>query len=184
MESYQQNDARLRTAMRSVAAGDAEAFRVIAETLEPRLERFYAQFGVPGAERDDLYQETCLRLYRAAQSYDADRPFMPWALTVARRVMLNWHRGLKVTVPLEEAGEIAAEQKTPGADAERDLWGFARAHLSPDAYELLWLCYGEELGPSEIARTTGRSAVHVRVLLYRARNALAHALTEAGETDV
>lgn len=67
--------------MRIVAEGDANAFRVIAEALDPRLARFFAQLGVPEADRDDLFQETCLRLYRAAGAYDPQRPFLPWALT-------------------------------------------------------------------------------------------------------
>lgn len=177
----EQNEDRLRQAMRSVAAGDANAFTLIAETLEPRLERFYAQLGVPTSERDDLFQESCLRLYRAAGSYDPRRPFLPWALTVARRVMLNWHRARKPTVELDEARTVAAEQRSPGAGVEADIWPFARDRLPPAAYELLWLCYGEDLGPSEIAAVTGRTAVHVRVLLHRARAALASALEMAGE---
>lgn len=167
--------------MRATAVGDAGAFRTVAEALEPRLARFYAQLGVPASDRDDLFQETCLRLYRGAASYDPRRPFLPWAFTVARRVMLNWHRAKRPTVPLEEAQEIAADQRTPGDEAESDLWAFARRRLSPAAHELLWLCYGESLEPAEIARVTGRTAVHVRVLLYRARAALAQALKESGE---
>ncbi len=169
--------------MRALATGDAGAFRVIAETLEPRLQRFYAQLGVPDADRDDLYQESCLRLCRAAASYDPRRPFLPWALTVARRVMLNWHRARKPTVPLDEAQEVATGQRSPGAHAESDLWMFARARLPAASYELLWLRYGEDLEPSEIAAVTGRTAVHVRVLLHRARAALIRALEQAGEYD-
>jgi RNA polymerase sigma-70 factor (ECF subfamily) len=168
--------------MRAVAAGDSDAFRAIAEVLEPRLERFYSQLGVPQSDRDDLFQESCLRLYRAAGSYDPQRPFLPWALTVARRVMLNWHRARKPTVELDEAKTVAAEQPAPGAGAEADIWLFACKRLSPAAYELLWLCYGEDLGPAEIAAVTSRTAVHVRVLLHRARAALASALAQAGET--
>ena len=183
MDSSTQNDAPLRQAMREVAAGNANAFRDIAEALDPRLARFFSQLGVPESERDDLFQETCLRIYRAAGAYDARRPFLPWALTVARRVMLNWHRARKPTVELDEADGVAADVRAPGAGAEADIWEFARARLTSAAYELLWLCYGEDLEPTEIAAVTGRTAVHVRVLLYRARGSLASALEEAGEFD-
>jgi len=181
VDSSEQNDGHLRQAMQAVAAGDAGAFRVIAEALEPRLARFFAQLGVPEAERDDLYQESCLRLYRAAAAYDPSRPFLPWALTVARRVMLNWHRACKPTVELEEAEKVPAQQRAPGASAEADIWQFAQSCLPPAAYELLWLCYGEDFEPAEIAAVTGRTAVHVRVLLHRARAALARAMGKAGE---
>ena len=168
--------------MQAVAAGDERAFRTIAAALEPRLERFFSQLGVPKTDRDDLFQESCLRLYHAAGSYDPQRPFLPWALTVARRVMLNWHRARKPTVPLEEAGDVPARQRSPSAGAESDIWQFARARLPAETYELLWLCYGEDFEPAEIAAVTGRTGVHVRVLLHRARAALAQAMEKAGET--
>lgn len=178
--STTESDLPQRQAMKAVANGDDNAFRVIAEALDPRLMRFFAQLGVPESDRDDLFQETCLRLYRAAESYDPQRPFLPWALTVARRVMLNWHRACKPTVVLEEAGDIPSQQRTPGAGAEADLWDFARTCLTACDYELLWLRYGEDLDPSEIAAMTSRTSVHVRVLLYRARATLAKALVKEG----
>jgi len=162
--------------MRTVAEGDANAFRAIAEALDPRLARFFSQLGVPEADRDDLFQETCLRIYRAAGAYNPQRPFLPWALTVARRVMLNWHRAQKPTIALEEANEVPAPQPSPTTGAESDVWVFARARLSANDYELLWLRYGEDLEPAEIAAVTRRTSVHVRVLLHRARAALAKAL--------
>jgi len=181
VEQLDQSDAPLRLAMRAVASGDTDAFRVIAESLDPRLVRLFAQLGVPEAERDDLFQETCVRIFRAAPSYDTARPFLPWAFTVARRVMLNWHRARKETVALEEVPEQAAQQPSPGDCAQNDIWILARRALSAADYELLWLRYGEDLEPAEIAMVTGRTAVHVRVLLHRARSALATVLKRSGE---
>mgnify|MGYP000933928765 FL=1 len=167
--------------MQRVTQGEAQAFRIVAEALEPRLERFFAQLGVPTSDRDDLFQETCLRLYRGAASYDARRPFLPWALTVARRVMLNWHRARKPTVELDEARCVADTLRpVPESSDADDVWAFARARLPAAAYELLWLRYGEGLEPAEIAAVTRRTPVHVRVLLHRARAALAAALEHDG----
>ena len=175
-----ESDLPLRMAMQAVAQGDTRAFRTVAEALDPRLARFFAQFGVPETDRDDLYQETCLRLYRAAGRYDPRRPFLPWALTVARRVMFNEFRSRKPTTPLDEAGQIAAQQPPPSKSAERDIWEFARGVLPAGTYELLWLRYGEALEPGEIAMVTSRTSIHVRVLLHRARATLAKALENDG----
>ena len=183
LSAAEQSDAPLRLAMRAVASGETEAFRTVAEALDPRLMRLFGQLGVPESERDDLFQEACLRIFRAAASYDAGRPFMPWAFTVARRVMLNWHRARRPTVPLDEAADVPAQQPTPGACAANDVWAFAQARLKASEYELLWLRYGEDLEPAEIAAVTRRTSVHVRVLLHRARAALAAALTQAGEAQ-
>lgn len=176
MPPQTESDAPLRRAMQSVAAGEIDAFRTVAESLEPRLMRFFAQLGVPETDRDDLFQDTCLRLYRGANAYDAGRPFLPWALTVARRVMLNWNRSRKPTVALDDAAEISDAHPTPDKLAESDLWAFARSRLPAGDYELLWLRYGEALTPAEIAAVLRRTSVQVRVYLYRARNRLARAL--------
>ncbi len=180
LASNTESDLPQRQAMKAVANGDVQAFRIVVEALDPRLIRFFSQLGVPESDREDLFQETCLRLYRAVESYDPQRPFLPWALTIARRVMLNWHRACKPTVALEEADNIPARQRSPGAGAESDLWEFAHACLSASDYELLWLRYGEDLEPAEIAMITHRTSVHVRVLLHRARAALALFLKKDG----
>jgi RNA polymerase sigma factor (sigma-70 family) len=164
--------------MRAVAAGDTDAFRPVAEALDARLARFFACLGVPAAERDDLIQESCLRVYRAAAGYDPRRPFMPWALTIARRAMLNWRRARKPTVELDETRHLPASPPAPAGDG--DVWELARRRLPPAACELLWLRYGEGFTPAEIAAMTRRTPVHVRVLLHRARAALGQALASDG----
>lgn len=174
------SDDALRAAMRRVADGEINEFRCVAEALEPRLMRLFAQMGAVHADCEDLFQESCLRMCRAAGSYDPCRPFWPWALTVARRVMLNWHRACKPTVALEEADDLPDRHASPADGAERDVWVFARERLLPDEYELLWLRYGEDMDPKEIAAITGRTPVHVRVLLHRARHALAAVLEKEG----
>lgn len=170
------DDAPLREAMRRLAQGDRDAFRPLAAALQPRLTRLFLQLGVPHHDCDDLIQETSLRIFRAAPDFDPARPFMPWAITIARRVMFNWFRDRKATVPLHLAPEPAAPLPSPGQLAQSDLWAFARAVLPPDQHELLWFRYGEALTSPEIAAATGRTAIHIRVLLHRARAALAHAL--------
>jgi len=166
--------------MRRVANGEIDEFRRVAEVLEPRLMRLFSQMGASQADAEDLFQESCLRMYRAAGSYDPERPFMPWALTVARRVMLNWHRARKPTVTLEEAGDLPDQRASPATEAEKDIWVFARRRLSPNDYELLWLRYGEDMDSKEIAAVTRRTPVHVRVLLHRARHTLAAELAKEG----
>ncbi len=147
--------------MQRVAQGEIHAFRIVAEALDSRLERFFAQLGVPASDRADLFQETCLKLFCGAARYDSRRPFLPWALTVARRVMLNWHRARKPTVELDKARCVADTLRpvpeTSGAD---DVWTFARARLPAAACELLWLRYGEDLEPAEIAVVTPCAPAH------------------------
>jgi len=63
-------------------------------------------------------------------------------------------------------------EKAMSEQDDRSLvWTLARA--LPDAQrETLWLRYSEDLSVDEIARVTGRTQIHVKVLLHRARSAL------------
>ena len=49
----------------------------------------------------------------------------------------------------------------------------SRERLPEAQATALWLKYAEDMTVEEIARVTGRSRVHVRVLLHRGRRALA-----------
>jgi RNA polymerase sigma-70 factor (ECF subfamily) len=81
------------------------------------------------------------------------------------------HRVLRAT-PLGEA-----LRASPSAtDVDPDLWRLARERLPEAQSTALWLMYGEEMSVKEIARITGRTQVHVKVLLHRGRKALAAAL--------
>jgi DNA-directed RNA polymerase specialized sigma24 family protein len=54
--------------------------------------------------------------------------------------------------------------------------------LTEEQHTALWLRYAEELSPREVARVLERSEVSVRVMLFRARQALApHAHAMLGE---
>jgi len=52
----------------------------------------------------------------------------------------------------------------------------ARRCLSAVQFQALWLRYAEDLELAEIARVLGKTRIHVKVLLFRARKTLGNAL--------
>jgi len=55
----------------------------------------------------------------------------------------------------------------------------ARNTLSANHYDALWLHYGEDLAVAEIATIMGKTRVHVKVMLHRARHRLRQALRDS-----
>jgi RNA polymerase sigma factor (sigma-70 family) len=60
-------------------------------------------------------------------------------------------------------------------DENASLWKLART-LKPKQYEALWLRYGEGFSVTEVAQVMKTNQIHVKVLLHRARTALAGVL--------
>lgn len=83
--------------IRTIAGGSFESeWRAIA----PSLERILARRGVASWLRDDVMQETALRLYRAWDRVDPDRPLLPLAVTIANNVVWDErHKRSQVEVP-------------------------------------------------------------------------------------
>ena len=83
------------------------------------------------------------------------------------------------------AGRAPAEVADPArviADREqcRLLWDVADRILGETQRTALWLRYAEDLTPGEIARVLGKPRIAVRVMLHRAREALAGEAARAG----
>src|SRR5881396_2744931 len=75
----------------AVAGGDGRAL----ETLIGRYERGLFQFihrHTGGRDVEDLYQETWLRVVRAATRFDPRRRFSTWLFQIALNLCRDWHR--------------------------------------------------------------------------------------------
>ena len=140
------------------------------------------------ADAEDLTQLTLLRAYQRIDRYDPRRRFSAWLFTIALRLSVDHHRRQRAVCGEAALGGVADARPDPAeaaSDRERrnDLWDIAERVLTPDQWTALWLHYGEDQTAAEIANVLGRSAMHVRVLLYRARKALAPHLTHHTEPE-
>ncbi len=108
-----------------------------------------------------------------------------WLFGVARKVLANHRRRLDRDSSL--AGSLAAElsRRMPALDADTrsEVLRTALKRLDEDDRELLMLAAWEELTPSQIAATTGRSPGAVRVHLHRARARLRLAMQELDDDN-
>ena len=105
---------------------EREPFDEAWPALAERLRRSLTARGVPAQDRDDVVQETALRVYRHWTTLDPDRPAWPFVITVAINIWRDIVR--------ERTGRIAQVhptehiEMTADHDVERDV--LARQELA------------------------------------------------------
>jgi len=116
------------TLVRAIVEGREEAFRVIVIRYQRPLFRFFARLGFAPAAREDLAQETFLRMFRALASFDPARGSLAaWLFTIARNLAAS-ERGRVLREP-------TAHERTPDARSDGD--GPAERHERAEAIDRL-----------------------------------------------
>jgi RNA polymerase sigma-70 factor, ECF subfamily len=163
-------------------AGSQVAFGALMDLYGARILNYLHQMTGNRQDAEDLTQDTFLKAHRCLGSVRKPEAFSGWLFTIARRTALNHFRAARSTeelpaeIPLHgtDPATLAAER-----DEREDLWKIART-LKPDFFEVLWLRYSEGLSIQETAGVLGRTSLHVRVQLHRARLELARRLAVRG----
>ena len=164
---------------REAQGGSLESFEELVRRYETRLYRFLARVCRNDADAADLTQETFVTAYTKLERYNPAQSFATWLFIIARRKCIDHLRArrpvdeeaLPESVDEDSPAELAARR-----DEQADLWQRARAVLSDVQFQAVWLKYVEDLSVAEIAGVLRRTETHVKVILFRARTALAAAL--------
>jgi RNA polymerase sigma-70 factor, ECF subfamily len=164
------------------------SFRALYVRHSGKVYRFLrAQTGSDERAKDCL-QETWLRLYHALDRYDADRPFVPWLLGIARNVAQDLLRKehVRATDPLPVEGPVATSPAPTAAAEQAEVSTLVRSavgHLPDREREVFLLKQVEGLTFAEVADALG---VSVRTAKYRMRaavDALAIELRQRGVVE-
>jgi RNA polymerase sigma-70 factor (ECF subfamily) len=167
--------------------GDDEAFGQLVKAYErPVFNVCYRMLGEP-AEAEDAAQETFIRAYTRIDSYDPDRKFSSWLLAIAshhcidrlrrrRFGLVSWDdlppwRWLPDSDPQPE--EVALRH-----EAQRQVEELLNK-LPPDYKAAVILRYWHELSYEEIADALGSTLPAIKSRLFRARQMMAEAATQA-----
>ena len=100
--------------------GDDECFRAILSRFGPLIRKTVWSYADSADDREDLYQETCVRILEQRHKYREQGSLGAWIGTVARHVARNWgasrsalesakDRYATATAPIEAAGHITAD---------------------------------------------------------------------------
>ena len=194
----------VRRETESVAATDVELVRGALDGVESAFREIVQRYQRPiyglivrmvrdPARAEELAQDTFVKAFRALHTYDVQRKFSAWLLTIAHHVAIDdLRKGSLATEPLEtttDEGERLREfadttAATPALVAERAELATALQHaigrLRPEYREVVALRYERELDYDEIVEITGLPMGTVKSSLHRARKELAEHMENLG----
>ena len=128
--------------------GDEAAFEILYHRYRSRVYAFLNNLIGPGAECDEVFEETWLRVIDRLPKYRDDGRFGAWLFRIARNIFYDRLRrrrvrGDTVSLDADEPPPIAAEGAGPGEALELDeigrLISAEVAKLSPEMRETFWL---------------------------------------------
>jgi len=186
--------------VRSVQAGDPEAFESFVERFGPMIMAFGLRMCGNRADAEDVFQETLIKVFTRLADLADPGALRTWFWRVVSNECLMSRRGPRDpgrTVAFDELFPLSAERgeapDLPDAgavDPERAvLAGEARErieaairHLPPDYRIILLLRDFEQLSTEEVAAVLQISVANAKVRLHRARLALRRLLQAEGGT--
>ncbi|MCC6494379.1 MAG: sigma-70 family RNA polymerase sigma factor [Pirellulales bacterium] len=166
--------------------GCADSFTELSRRFRPRvLHLVQRRLGRRHADAEDIAQEALAKAFQGLDRFDDRFQFSTWLYTIAVRVAYDHARSdrrrlgrVALAATADATIDSAPEQAVEHAEQADNIWRLAKETLSPEQYTAMWLRYGEDLPPAEVAQVMGRSRIAVRVMLHRARTALVAKVTQ------
>jgi RNA polymerase sigma-70 factor (ECF subfamily) len=178
-------DRELCALMRAAQDGDRLAYARLLQEVLPIVKRvLQSRIGfLQASEREDIAQDILLSLHAARATYDPQRPFIPWLMTIVHNRMVdNARRYARRSSNEVLVDEYPAGVTDENADAASDGYGDPEALRQAiktlpkgqrTAIELLKL---KELSLKEAAAVSGMSISALKVSVHRAIKTLRGAL--------
>ena len=177
-------------AMERYSNGDDPAFAELYDAIAPRLLGFLRKATRDGVATEDLMQQTFLQIHRARGSFIPGAPVMPWALAIAKRLMIDSARRQRVELGLfvhaaaddewmrsEPTATAAADDVLDARRLERGVQ--RRLDALPETQRAAYrLVKQEGLSLKSAAEVLGTSVTAVKLRTHRAYQALRAVLRE------
>jgi len=168
---------------RQTQAGSLAAFEKLVLRYEQRVYAFALQWRRNQTDAREVTQDTFVRAFQAISQLNCRLAFAPWLFAIARRKCIDSYRAQRPISddPPEEQPDFNDPAELLARQEDRqDTWRLARRHLPDTQFQAIWLRYVEDMKIPDVARAMGKTQIAVRVLLFRARQALASKLNPAG----
>jgi RNA polymerase sigma-70 factor, ECF subfamily len=174
-----------RLSVQAALAGDQSAFADLMARYQSAVYNMaYRMLGDP-TEAEDAAQEVFVRAWKQLRTFQQDKRFSTWLLSIASHHSIDVLRRRKPSAPLDDVA-LYVPSDDPAPD-ELALQGEQREMVQrllqslPEKYRTVTvLRYYNDLSYDEIARTTGLTESAVKTQLHRARRMLAEQLVGAG----
>ena len=144
---------------------------------QPAVSAFVSAMVRDRTERDDVLQDVALAVLEAFPRYDASRPFVPWALGIARIAVADTmrRRGKSPSILSAEAADALASAISEVSEDERARLAHLAhciARLDARARDACELRYRAGLPPARVAEALGIHPNTASKLLQRVRERL------------
>lgn len=129
------------------------------------------------SDAEDLLQEVAVEVAVRFDEYDPSRPFLPWALWIAKIKIAEFYRGrqrrqvLLMGESMDALADACVKVQETLSDKQFAI-DKCLDRLTDRAREMLNLRYSEGMSSPEIGHRLGMSVQYVRVALTRIRTAL------------
>jgi RNA polymerase sigma-70 factor (ECF subfamily) len=169
--------------IRQVIAGDRAALDALIVRYQHAVYGFLRARMVPPGEAEDLTQDVFLRFYLTRDKFDESQAVLPWLIGIARNRLREFARKSRrqrsvewTELCIELDSHFDREDEWQQRDEVlRHLPGCID-ELGPSARQAIQFHYSENLHLGEISRRLKRSEGAVKLLMFRARQALKHCL--------
>lgn len=169
--------------VRRCLSGDQRACRDLVRRYERPVYSVLMRVVRRAEDAEDLVQETFVRVFKALDRYDVERPFAAWVFTIASRLAIDHLRRRRVkTVSLSVSEPGSTEERTmdvedPGlkpdeitSHAEEESRAAALIDSLPEHYRIVVLLrHQQDLSYEEIADALQLPLGTVKARIHRAR---------------
>ena len=178
---------RDRTLVGSALGGDQAAFGELVTLYQSAVYNMAYRMLSDATEAEDAAQEVFVRAWNQLRTFQTDRRFSTWLLSIASHYCIDLLRRRKPQAPLDGVA-LYIQSNDPEPDElvlREEQREMVRGLISslPDKYRAVTLLrYYGDMSYDEIARSTGLTESAVKTQLHRARRMLAERLlaTEDG----
>ena len=156
---------------------DYEKFTRCWTNAQPIVASYIGSMVPDFQQAEDLLQDVAVVLMKKFSEYDPDRPFMAWAMGVARLEILSKRRS-HARSALSFQSEILDNLTSSYVEMAPELETRSMAlrnclqEIKGRQREVMKMRYVEMLKPAEIAERTGTAVIATRTMLSRVRTKL------------
>lgn len=175
--------------MSAAQAGDAEAYRRLLTTIQPRIRAMVRARIQDAAAAEDVVQNTLLSIHRGRATYRPERAFMPWMRAITRNSIIDHFRERKRRGERETHLDVEAWPDENAGTRPEDAVLAPELEAALDALpekqrEAVILIQVEGLSVAEAALRAGVSPGALKVRAHRGYRALRDALQHARKEGV
>lgn len=167
--------------LRAVQRGDREAFTLVVKHHQQAVYGYLRARLTQPADAEDLCQEVFLRCYSGKVKFQRATQLRPWLIGIARNVLREHVRKLVRSKEVAwtelclELDSLNQEEEPAHAEAMHHLPDCLES-LGTSAREAINLRYASDLRLTDIGQQLHRSEGAIKLLIFRARQALRQCL--------